>query len=100
MSDMYDIGRAFVALNVVDQATTWYGLRHGGEEGNPVFRRLFASMGFGPATAVKLVLSVALVLLLAELVRRRPALGAPMRWGLCGLCLVYLVVVTWNVLGA
>lgn len=100
MADMEHIGRTFVFLNVADQGTTAYGLARGGVEGNPVFRYLFAVVGFQVASAIKVVLAVALIALLMELVRRRPTLAPVARMGLLALCAVYAVVVTWNVLGA
>lgn len=100
MADMDHLAKAFILLNVADQGTTAYGLARGGVEGNPVFRYLFATVGFGVATVIKMFLAVALVFLLMELMRRRPGLAWVARNALLVLCAVYAVVVTRNILGA
>ncbi len=100
MQSMHSLLGTFVTLNAVDQVTTWYGLSHGGEEGNPVFARLFATIGFGPATVVKMMFAVGLAVLLMDLVRRRPGLLPVAKAGVAALCVVYILAVTCNVLGA
>mgnify|MGYP005822282035 CR=1 FL=1 len=100
MQAMHALPLAFVVMNAADQLTTYYGLAHGGEEGNPVFRWLFAHIGFGWATVVKMALAVAFWGLFYVACRRWPRAKPAMRNGLVILLVVYLAAVAVNILGA
>lgn len=91
---------AFVAMNAVDQGTTYYGRSRGGQEGNPVFHWLFANVGFGWATVIKMSLAAALGVLLYKAGKHWPRAVPAMCVGLVILLVIYLVAVVANVAGA
>ena len=87
----------FTGLNGLDLASTYHDLHIGLPEGNPLMRSLINSMGFGAVIAWK-VLTVALVLFLLVLLRKRhPGMA---RRGLVFCNVILVLVVTINLLQA
>ena len=82
------LANLFYILQIADALTTYYALKLGGSEANPVVRKLMDAIGVLPAMLAFKALSIAAVYFGAY------SMGADvlMLW-----CVFYVVVVIWNV---